>query len=112
MAILALLCLPLGSTGCEQSGQGPGSERSNTRSAANYLDQRRILRDSELTPAIRERAQRILREHAGEAIGYEVPFSVEGKRYVGRLERHYHEPGSEEGPQGEHTGVTVYEVAR
>jgi hypothetical protein len=40
--------------------------------------------------------------------GTEIPFELDGKRYLARLERHYHPPGHA-GPNGWHKGVTVYE---
>jgi peptidoglycan hydrolase-like protein with peptidoglycan-binding domain len=42
--------------------------------------------------------------------GTEIPFELEGRRYVARLERHYHPPGYVGGPNGWHKGVTVYEA--
>ena len=68
----------------------------------------RVLENDELSPAIIGQAKRILDEHSDEPFGYEVPFELEGKRYIGRIEEHYHPPGSTEGPNGEHVGVTVY----
>ena len=38
-------------------------------------------------------AKRILREHHGSPYGTEIPFQADGKRYVARIERHYHPPG-------------------
>ncbi|MCK6545981.1 hypothetical protein L6R52_08935, partial [Myxococcota bacterium] len=40
--------------------------------------------------------------------GTEIPFELDGKRYLARLERHYHPPGYVGGPNGWHKGVTVY----
>lgn len=40
--------------------------------------------------------------------GTEIPFEVDGQRYLARLERHYHPPGYQGGPNGWHKGVTVY----
>lgn len=45
---------------------------------------------------------------AGE-YGTETPFEIDGKRYLGRVEQHYHPPGYQGGPNGWHKGVTVYE---
>jgi hypothetical protein len=41
-------------------------------------------------------------------MGAERAVSIEGKRYVFVLERHYHPPGFVGGPHGWHKGVTVY----
>ncbi|MBK6683032.1 MAG: peptidoglycan-binding protein [Deltaproteobacteria bacterium] len=40
--------------------------------------------------------------------GTEIPFELDGQRYLARLERHYHPPGFQGGPNGWHKGVTVY----
>ncbi len=41
--------------------------------------------------------------------GSETPFELDGKRYVARVEHHYHPPGYVGGPNGWHKGVSVYE---
>lgn len=43
-------------------------------------------------------------------MGTEVPFELEGRRYMARLEPHYHPPGYQGGPNGWHKGVSVYEA--
>ncbi len=43
-------------------------------------------------------------------MGSERSVSVDGRRYVFVLERHYHPPGFVGGPHGWHKGVTVYGV--
>jgi hypothetical protein len=42
--------------------------------------------------------------------GTETPFEVNGKRYMARVEPHYHPPGFKGGPNGWHKGVSVYEA--
>lgn len=37
--------------------------------------------------------------------------SLNGRRYAFCLERHYHPPGFQRGPEGWHKGVTVYDAA-
>ena len=44
-------------------------------------------------------------------MGDERFLEIDGKRYVFRLEHHYHPPGFVGGPNGWHKGVTVYEIA-
>jgi len=44
-------------------------------------------------------------------MGAEIPFEIDGKQYMARLETHYHPPGYKGGPNGYHKGVTVYEKA-
>ena len=41
-------------------------------------------------------------------MGSEHPFELDGKRYLARLENHYHPPGFKGGPNGWHKGTTVY----
>jgi hypothetical protein len=43
-------------------------------------------------------------------MGAERSASIDGRRYVFVLERHYHPPGFVGGPHGFHKGVTVYEL--
>ena len=62
----------------------------------------------EVTPAIERRASEILSEHAHDPLGTEVPFEIEGRSYVAKIEQHYHEPGGPRRPWGHHRGVTVY----
>ncbi|HEX6272805.1 MAG TPA: hypothetical protein VFZ53_07195 [Polyangiaceae bacterium] len=59
-------------------------------------------RKAEVTPELAERAQRILDEHADAPVGTEIPFTLGGKRYIGRIEEHA------DAEKGEHKGVTVY----
>jgi hypothetical protein len=68
------------------------------------------MKDAEVTPAISAHAVRILREHGREPYGTEIPFEADGRRYVAKLERHYHEPGGAARPWGWHKGVSVFAV--
>jgi hypothetical protein len=43
-------------------------------------------------------------------LGSERYATVDGKRYVFVLERHYHPPGFQGAPNGWHKGVTMYEL--
>ncbi len=43
-------------------------------------------------------------------MGAERSMSIDGRRYVFVLERHYHPPGFVGGPHGWHKGVTVYGI--
>jgi hypothetical protein len=72
---------------------------------------RRPLQDGEVSAAVLQKASEVLKEHADKPLGTEVPFELEGRRYVARVEEHFREPGSAEpGPKGEHRGVTVYAI--
>lgn len=85
--------------------------------AANALRQeappsgRRPLRDDERTEALERKAAEVLKAHADEPVGTEVPFELDGARYVARVEWHHRdEASSEPGPKGQHKGVTVYRL--
>jgi peptidoglycan hydrolase-like protein with peptidoglycan-binding domain len=58
-----------------------------------------------IPPAVVAKAKTLLKYD----YGTEIPFESEGRRYLARLERHYHPPGYVGGPNGWHKGVTVYE---
>jgi hypothetical protein len=60
------------------------------------------------SPEIVERAAKILAEHANEPVGTEIPFTLNGQRYMARIELHDNSDGSPERPPGQHKGVTVY----
>ena len=65
-------------------------------------------RKAEVTPAMESKANEILRANADAPIGSEHPFTLEGKRYVGRIEEHENSSGNPNRPPGKHRGVTVY----
>lgn len=50
----------------------------------------------------------VMKQHA--PIGTEQEITLDGRRYVLRLEWHYHPPGFVGAPNGWHHGITVYEV--
>ena len=72
------------------------------------VPQRRAVRGSEMTTEIARKAREILDGYSDAAYGTEVPFEIDGHRYIGRIEEHYHEPGGPKRPWGRHRGVTVY----
>jgi hypothetical protein len=116
--LLVSLSAAFACTGCSQSRRAPDADdrvatpvpSSGTPLEAREPGELRALEDDELTPAIIDVAQEILEQHHDQPLGYEVPFELEGRRYVARLEQHYRPPGSGAGPIGEHVGVTVYAV--
>jgi hypothetical protein len=59
-------------------------------------------RKAETTPEIIAEAEKILERNADEPVGTEIPFTLNGRRYVARIEQH------ESPEKGEHKGVTVY----
>ena len=79
-----------------------GDNATNPSAAKNAGDVSETDRKAEVTPEIAERAKKILEQHAGAPIGTEIPFTLGGKRYIARIEKH------EDAEKGEHKGVTVY----
>jgi hypothetical protein len=57
-------------------------------------------------PGVTAKAQSLLNQ----PMGSEHSFEIDGKRYLARLEHHYHPPGYVGGPNGWHKGVSVYEA--
>ena len=68
----------------------------------------KLVRPGETTTEIAQRAREILDANSNAPIGTEVPFEVDGRAYVGRIEEHCHEPGGPKKPWGRHRGVTLY----
>ena len=49
----------------------------------------------------------MLQEQRDAQLGTEVPFSINEKRYIARIERHYHPEGGPIRPWGYHKGVSL-----
>ena len=60
-----------------------------------------------IPPEVTAKAKSLLNQ----PMGTEIPFEANGKKYMARLETHYHPQGYVGGPNGYHKGVTVYEQA-
>lgn len=60
------------------------------------------LRLAKLTPQLIAHSERLLEQHADRPIGTNIPFNLDGRRYVGRIEVH-NDPA-----KGQHKGLTVY----
>lgn len=82
-----------------------GSEPEHTWPAGHGV---RRLKDEELEPRIVGHAERILAKHHRDPIGTEESFEVGGRRYVGRIEHHYHPVNGAAKPWGWHKGCTVF----
>ncbi|HSC89349.1 MAG TPA: hypothetical protein VLC09_18830 [Polyangiaceae bacterium] len=67
---------------------------------------RRLLK-REVRPGVAREARRIIDSSAHEPFGTEIPFVVDGREYIARIEEHYHPPGGEARPWGKHPGVSV-----
>jgi hypothetical protein len=70
----------------------------------------RRLKARELNHALVKQARAIILEHNRKAPGTEFPFEVDGKRYVGRIERHFHPVGGPAKPWGWHPGCSLFAV--
>lgn len=70
----------------------------------------RRIRGSEMNVGLVQKAGEIIREHHKKAYGTDIPFEIDGQRYVGRIERHYHPPGGELRPWGHHPGCSLFVV--
>jgi hypothetical protein len=70
----------------------------------------RRIRGSEMNVRLARKANEIIREHHKKAYGTNIPFEIDGKSYVGRIERHYHPPGGELRPWGPHPGCSLFVV--
>lgn len=71
----------------------------------------RRMRDADVTPALTAEAKRLLALHHTEPYGSEYPFALDGRRYLARLEEHYHEPGGPLRPWGYHPGISLFVAA-
>lgn len=65
------------------------------------------LTPEELTPTLVTKANEILWNQYP-PLGSEIPITVDGKAYIGRIERHFHEFGGPKQPWGYHNGITLY----
>jgi hypothetical protein len=101
-----------GGHGCAVDGVVGPQTRAALASALGAPPTRtlRRLRNSEVTPAISAEAVRILHTYRPMPIGFQVPFTADGREYVGRIELHYHPPGGPMRPWGPHKGVSVLAV--
>jgi hypothetical protein len=70
----------------------------------------RRLTGKEMNRALVEQAKRIIREHHAKPFGTDIAFEIEGRRYVGRIERHYHPEGGPLKPWGFHPGCSLFVV--
>jgi hypothetical protein len=70
----------------------------------------RRLRARELNRALVKQARAIILDHYKKPFGTEIPFEVDGKRYVGRIEQHFHPVGGPAKPWGWHHGCSLFAV--
>jgi hypothetical protein len=70
----------------------------------------RRLRGGEMTVPLASKAREIINEHYKKPFGTDIDFELDGKHYVGRIERHYHPPGGDKHPWGPHAGCSLFIV--
>ena len=108
---LGALCLGLMLMACSQNGDSVTAETTSPRRGDSTEELAR-LPQSEVTPELAAAAQRLLEKHPDAPFGTEFDLEYGGKRYVARIEEHYHEPGGLDRPYGHHRGVTLYRSRR
>lgn len=69
---------------------------------------RRRLVKAEVTRDIAKQARQMIDAHYRAPYGSEFPFESGGRKYVARIEEHYHPPGGEARPWGYHPGASVF----
>jgi hypothetical protein len=89
--------------------QAPKSELSKTDAPKPARSIRRI-KGSEMTVPVVKKAREIINANYKKPFGTEIDFEIDGKKYVGRIEQHYHPPGGELRPWGLHPGCSLYVV--
>jgi hypothetical protein len=88
----------------------PAAEQPSTKTSAPVKTHLRRLTGREINRALVQHAHDIIMAHHEDAFGTEIPFEVDGKRYVGRIERHYHPEGGPLRPWGFHHGCSLFAV--
>jgi hypothetical protein len=68
----------------------------------------RRLKAIEVPVPLRAKLHKLLQDHGNEPIGSLVPTEFEGRRYIARLEIHYHPEGGPVRPWGNHRGVSLF----
>jgi hypothetical protein len=126
--IASILCITLGNTPSTQAApaaepapemhaaaSAPAAKQSAPRSEPPSLPvpapaKLRRLKGSEMSVPLVKKAREIINEHYKKPFGTDIEFELDGKRYVGRIERHYHPPGGELRPWGHHAGCSLFIV--
>lgn len=81
-------------------------------SAAPVVAKRRLrrLKQSELNPSLMQASAELIKKHHAKRFGTEVDVEIVGKRYVARVERHFHPEGGAIKPWGHHPGISLFAV--
>lgn len=72
----------------------------------------RRVRHEELTSELMTASAELLKQHHTDRLGSEIELGVSGRRYVARIERHFHPEGGNAKPWGYHPGVSLFVVLR
>lgn len=68
----------------------------------------RRVRHEELSNELMQASADIIKTHHAEPVGSEVLLEVAGKRYIARIEQHFHPEGGSLKPWGYHPGVSLF----
>ena len=104
--VAAIVVFASGCSRVEAPARGTSAGGDAPRAPAAAVEE--TSRKAETSPEIVQRAEQILAEHSDAPVGTEIPFVLNGKRYVGRVEIHDNPNASPGRPPGEHKGITVY----
>ena len=86
----------------------PAVEEQVAPEAEPVATELRRVNNKELNPQLVAKASDVQSRLRMLDYGAEESFEMEGKHYVGRLERHYHTPGGEAKPWGWHKGTSLF----
>ena len=92
----------------EKASEAGSAEQAETTAPSKRVVRR--IKGSEMSVAVVKKARSIINEHYKKPFGFEVEFEIDGKRFVGRIEPHYHPPGGALRPWGHHHGCSLYVV--
>lgn len=60
------------------------------------------LQPASVSPELTDKSAQLLEQHSNKPVGTEIPFTLNGQRYIGRIEMH------EDPVKGKHKGLTAY----
>lgn len=79
---------------------------------APLVSKRRLRRvkQHELNTTLMLASAEVIKKHHAKRFGTEIELEIVGKRYVARIERHFHPEGGAVKPWGHHPGVSLFSV--
>lgn len=80
--------------------------------AAPVVAKRRLrrVRQHELNTTLMLASAELIKKHHAQRFGTEIEVEIVGKRYVARIERHFHPEGGAIKPWGYHPGVSLFSI--